>query len=65
MVIRLMKIFPDHELVAIGEFEGPAQVGEKFKCGRYSTSPVLEVMDDSRFRTYKSIYRIDFHDDAV
>lgn len=71
MKIKLTKIEPNPEgkykdsrpvgEEHVGEFVADPEVGKPFKVGHaYRTSPVVEVMDDNKFRTYNSIYLYQF-----
>lgn len=35
----------------------PPKVGERFTCGRFSSSGVQEILGENTFRTYSSIYK--------
>ena len=45
-----------------GKFINPPEIGERFYVGpTWSTSPVMEIISDTVFKTLNSIYKITLH----
>lgn len=49
-----------------GEFVAPPEVGKAFWLGwNWRTSPVTEIIDETTFKTYNSVYKFTLHAPTV